>query len=185
MAQSSLKDPQPYHPSLSIDLEASWALDEELEQFAGIDNSFHMSAISPSNLLRDDKTSPDEWTPSIEPSQEVSVLLLAEGSEDTDFPDKELQWRLLQHYLDWIHPQLPFLDIQNVVATILAKSLRDTDRISPLLAQAIFYAGSLYADEADLECGYSGLRSKWHKQQELFQQANVCESSSQPSYFKC
>jgi hypothetical protein len=97
------------------------------------------------------------------------------GMNLPDVPDKELRWKLLQYYLDWVHPQLPFLDIQQVMEMIMAEDFAKTKDILIVLVQAIFYAGSLYAQEEDFQSGC--YLSKRHAQESLANNAKVCFES--------
>lgn len=76
-----------------------------------------------------------------------------------DSPGKELQHKLLRHYVDWIHPQLPFLDIQAIVETITTTAAIHPHGMSSLLLYAILFAGSLYSEDQDFSSTSYGLKS--------------------------
>lgn len=58
-------------------------------------------------------------------------------------PEKGLMIELLTSYCNWIHPQLPLLDLHDFLDRVLGH----TGRVSLLLFQAVMYAGSVHTDE--------------------------------------
>ncbi|KAH0844639.1 hypothetical protein FOPE_09335 [Fonsecaea pedrosoi] len=91
-------------------------------------------------------------------------------------PDEKLQWKLFQYYIDWVHPQLPFLDIQQVAERAMTEDFAGSKTTFTLLIQAIFYAGSLYALEDDFRSSY--YESQRHAQRTLAHLAKASFSTN-------
>ncbi|RVX71602.1 hypothetical protein B0A52_03786 [Exophiala mesophila] len=83
-------------------------------------------------------------------------------------PNKRLLVSLLTSYCNWIHPQLPYLDLSTILDAIFD---RDGPKISPLLFQSIIYAGASHVPDATFQrCGYA---SRSDAQNVFFQRAKV------------
>jgi hypothetical protein len=104
---------------------------------------------------------------------EVGLLM---DFKATSLPNFGLLCRLLQIYVDWVHPQLPFLDLATVLETIICCNEAGDAQMSLILIQAILLASSLYAQEGDFVS--SAFASKQDAQEQLFQRAKVATSRS-------
>ncbi|OAG37141.1 hypothetical protein AYO21_08676 [Fonsecaea monophora] len=62
-------------------------------------------------------------------------------------PDMTVLSLLLETYIDWVHPQLPFLDLSRFLSAISSNG--QTSQLSALLLHAVLFAGVLYVDVED------------------------------------
>lgn len=84
-------------------------------------------------------------------------------------PEKGLLVPLLTSYCNWIHPQLPFLDLSSILDGIFN---HDGPKISPLLFQSIIYAGAAHVPDTTFQ--RFGYASRAEAQNVFFQRAKVC-----------
>lgn len=88
-------------------------------------------------------------------------------------PDPKVMNHLLENYIDWVHPQLPLLELSKFLSAI---SYGDrSPQLSLLLLQAKLHAGSLYADDKAV-CQLAG-RSVKEIRKTLRNRARVCSEA--------
>ncbi len=78
-------------------------------------------------------------------------------------PDQSLKNALLRSYIDYVHPSLPLINLHQFLAITCAAdtgvSVREDQKISLLLFQAVLFAGSAFVDQMSLQmAGYSTRR---------------------------
>jgi len=83
-------------------------------------------------------------------------------------PERKLMLELLTSYCNYIHPQLPFLDLQPFLDGILGKAGK---KVSFLLFQAVMYAGMAHLDEELLRLYGCGTRDE--AQDRMFKRVKV------------
>lgn len=62
-------------------------------------------------------------------------------------PEPRVLNLLLQSYIDFVHPQLPFLDLSRFLSVVGSNG--QSSHLSLLLVQAVLFAGALYIDFED------------------------------------
>lgn len=87
-----------------------------------------------------------------------------------DIPEWGLMTELLTSYCNWIHPQLPMLDLKRLLETIFGIQKQ---KLSLLLFQAVLFAGAAFVDEEILMV--HGYDSKLQAQDQLFQRVKVSQ----------
>lgn len=103
-------------------------------------------------------------------SAEQMRELLAVGAPS--LPSPQIVHELVQNYLDWVHPQLPLLDLDKFLSTLSASNQASADRVSLLLLHAVLFAGALYTvDNCLPELGFD--KSK-DFQEQIRKCAQVC-----------
>jgi len=85
-----------------------------------------------------------------------------------DVPERGLTLELLTNYCNYIHPQLPFLDLRPILSSLLGQS---GWKISLLLFQAIMFAGAASTDDRVFRL--YGYPSRSQAQDMLFQRVKV------------
>jgi len=93
-----------------------------------------------------------------------------QGMGAVTLPEDEFRDELLASYVRWIHPQLPFLDLQAFVAAMTGED--PENQISLLLFQAVMFAGSVCLEERHFRA--LGFSSRTEGQAKLFQRVKVC-----------
>lgn len=94
--------------------------------------------------------------------------LFAKGA--LSLPDIHVRNALLRSYLEFVHPYMPLIEIQDVLQ-IIDDGTGASGRISLLLFQAIMFAGTAFVDMEFLRsAGYSNRKSA---RKAFFQKARV------------
>jgi len=90
----------------------------------------------------------------------------------TSLPNQQIIHELVQSYLDWVHPQLPLLDLDRFLSTLCGSGRSSPAQVSLLLLNAVLFAGSLYSVDKRLpELGFD----KWKDfQDQVHKRARVC-----------
>ncbi len=84
---------------------------------------------------------------------------------------------LLTSYCNWVHPQLPFLDLDVFLASVLDRQAGEAaPPTSLLLFQAVMFAGSAHTDEKVFRV--HGYPSKIEAQNLFFQRVKVRSDSN-------
>lgn len=87
-------------------------------------------------------------------------------------PERALLIELLTSYCNWIHPQLPFLDLHSVLGAVVDdRNNGDRPKISLLLFQAVLFAGAAHMDEKTFRL--FGFPSRTDAQDVLFRRVKV------------
>lgn len=85
-------------------------------------------------------------------------------------PDPGFRNELLRSYVEFVHPYMPLLDLQDFVS-IVDQTDESAGRISLILFQAVMFAGSAFVDMSHLrKAGYS---TRKEARKDFFQKARV------------
>lgn len=85
-------------------------------------------------------------------------------------PDPGFRNELLRSYVEFVHPYMPLLDLQDFVS-IVDQTDESVGRISLILFQAVMFAGSAFVDMSHLrKAGYS---TRKEARKDFFQKARV------------
>ncbi|KAK4948085.1 hypothetical protein LTR10_013139 [Elasticomyces elasticus] len=94
-------------------------------------------------------------------------------------PVRNLMLALLTSYCNWVHPQLPVLNLQQFLDTVVCN---DGKNVSPLLFQAVMYAGVAHLEERVLRL--HGCPSRYEFQETLLTRAKLLHDfKSEPDVF--
>lgn len=105
------------------------------------------------------------------PSRMTSVdidYLFAKGA--LSLPDVPVRNALLRAYIEYVHPYMPLIEMNEVVQ-IIDEGNGETGRISLLLFQAIMFAGTAFVDMEYLRNG--GYSNRKAARKAFFQKARV------------
>jgi len=102
-------------------------------------------------------------------SLDSASIQFLHSKEALTLPNTALLRSLLQSYVDWAHPQIPFLDLAEFLGAIAEDT--ESHQVSLLLLHAVLLVGSLYLAEHAF-CK-SGFLSRRHAQECLFERAKV------------
>jgi hypothetical protein len=87
-------------------------------------------------------------------------------------PDLELRNELLKSYIQYVHPYMPLLDLNDFLRNIARND--GIHRLSLLLFQAVMFAGTAFIDFKHLRA--AGFESRKAARKIFFQRARVCKS---------
>ena len=108
------------------------------------------------------------WTILNRPNMSADDIIHLQSKGAFKVPCRGLMLELLTNYCNWIHPQLPVIDIHTFLNSVIG---RNGPKISLLLFHAVMFAGAAHLDHEVLQP--YGYHSRSVIQDELFNRVKV------------
>ena len=113
------------------------------------------------------------WTFLMRPQLLEDDMALLQRRGAFGIPERAFMLELLTSYCDWVHPQLPFLNLRPFLNAIVGGN---GQKVSLLLFQAVMFAGTAHLDDEVLRL--HGCTSRDETQDRMFNRVKVSKPTS-------